>query len=394
VEENFDYYKSGDLLLLESAGFTIHTRLRQWASVSVNTGFAARVNKAGETVESESRNGLDFIVNGKERVSLKHGQKYYFKYGGYIQSLVKTGFTLMKIVSAGGDFMEVNSFPVNVGSRKDLQDHIYNIVVKVENAKKYFSGFCVNSTPQHVKGIFQSEYNPKGIIKQKKCKRSKRLSIARKCRKVGIKSDAGLLRCIIDVCYNMKPLVERATEIIREEVKVVPIKHKVRTPQLKRAQKPGTCYSLGDPHYRTFSGRNFDNFWIGDFVLTSGRDFSVHARTRKYNNASVNKKIAANLNGDIVEAKSADKFMLNRETEVDLKVGQKYKLPQGGVVHRISSHRAYYYSNGAGFLDAEYLGAGKMRYVNLIVKVPNYPQTSGACQGNMIKAIGLFKKST
>jgi len=82
--------------------------------------------------------------------------------------------------------------------------------------------------------------------------------------------------------------------------------------------------------------------------------------------------------------------MLNGDTEVKLKIGQKYKLPRGGVVERVSNNRAYYYSFNAGYLDAEYLGSGKMNYVNLIVKVPNYPETIGACQGTMLHASGLF----
>jgi len=76
--KRFDNYRVGDFLLLESAGFTIHTRLRNWHSVSVNTGFAARVNKAGETVESESRSGLHYLINGKQRLTLKHKEKYFF----------------------------------------------------------------------------------------------------------------------------------------------------------------------------------------------------------------------------------------------------------------------------------------------------------------------------
>jgi len=163
----FDYYKSGDFLLLESQGFTIHTRLKPWLGVSVNTGFAARVNKAGETIECDSGNGLDFLINGKERVTLKHNEKHYFTYGGYVESIPKSGFTLIKVVSASGDFMEVQSYK-NFGKRANMQNHIYNIVVKVQNSNKYYSGFCVNPTPQHVTGIFSHEYKFDGKPMRKK----------------------------------------------------------------------------------------------------------------------------------------------------------------------------------------------------------------------------------
>jgi len=200
-----------------------------------------------------------------------------------------------------------------------------------------------------------------------------------------------MLRCIIDSCYGIKPADEVAREIKKQEVIVAPPhKPKVVAP-IPIAKKEGVCTSLGDPHYTTFSGKLFNNYYIGDWVLVSGHGFKVHARTRKWNNAAVNKRIVAYLSGDIVEAKSSDKFRLNRETVVELKVGEKYKLPKGGLVHRISATRALYYSYQQGYLDAEYVGSGKMRYVNLIVKVPHFPETKGACQGNMVEAHGLFR---
>jgi len=189
----------------------------------------------------------------------------------------------------------------------------------------------------------------------------------------------------------MRTLEEINREKLKHEAKKEHFeKPKVVTPA-PAPEHEGTCYSLGDPHYRTFSNALFNNYWVGDFVLVSGRGFTVHARTRKWNSAAVNKRIAADLSGDIVEAKSADKFTLNGDTQIDLQVGQKFKLPKGGMVQRISANRALYYSYKEGYLDAEYIGSGKMRYVNLIVKVPNWPSTSGACVGNMVQANGLFK---
>jgi len=212
-----------------------------------------------------------------------------------------------------------------------------------------------------------------------------------RCTKAGVTSEDGLNRCTIDICYNMRSIEEVRREKLKHQVEKEKIERpRTVTPRPVQHQE-GTCYSLGDPHYRTFANKLFNNYWVGDFVLVSGHHFTVHARTRKWNAAAVNKRIAANLNGDIVEAKSADKFTLNGDTLVDLNIGQKFQLPKGGMVERISSNRALYYSYKAGYLDAEYVGSGKMRYVNLIVKVPNWPATSGACNGNMVNAHGLFK---
>jgi len=87
--KRFDFYKTGDFLLLESRGFTVHTRLRQWGGVSVNTGFAAKVNKAGETIETESKDFSEVLINGKEKLKLHDGKKHYFKFGGYVLKKIK-----------------------------------------------------------------------------------------------------------------------------------------------------------------------------------------------------------------------------------------------------------------------------------------------------------------
>jgi len=386
--QRFDYYKLGDFLLFESNSFTAHTRLKKWGGVSVNTGVAVKINKAGQTVETITGNCAELLINGKKLVTLKAGQKKYFKYGGYVKAY---SATKIKIVSSSGDYLEVESNLVNTAGNSQLQDHYFNIAVRVQNKHKYYSGFCVNKVAQHVHGLFRSEYKAGKEVVHKKCSVKKRKHFERKCVDNGITERAGLLRCIIDGCYNMKPMEEIKRELLREQSKKDKPKHgnKVRTPRPIR-QNLATCYSLGDPHYQTFNNKHFNNYWVGDFILVSGKDFTVHARTRKWNAAAVNKRIAANLNGDIIEAKSADKFTLNRDTQVDLKVGQEFKLPKGGLVKRISNNRCMYYSFEQGYLDAEFMGTGSMRYVNLIVKVPNWQSTQGACNGNMISAHGLF----
>jgi hypothetical protein len=391
--QRFDYYKLGDFLLFESRGFTVHTRLRNWGGVSVNTGFAARVNKAGETVQTESRDASELLINDK-KVTLKNNQKHYFKFGGYVS---KTG-NLLKVVSSSGDYIDVQAIPYNNNGNKKYQDHYYNIVARVANKLKYQSGFCINSTPQHVNGLFKTEYNPQKKVQKpvKKCESVKRRRIERKCRNAGIVSHRGITRCVIDVCYGIGTIAEKKAELIKDKVETKKIvKPKLVAPKPVINKRPGVCYSLGDPHYKTFSGKKFDNYFVGDWVLVKLKGLTVHSTTKRWGaRASVNKKIAAKLSGDVVIAKSSNKFLLNGETEVDLKVGQKYRLPKGGLVHRVSASRVYFYSNQRGFLDADFIGTGKNRYVNLIVNVPDYTSATGACQGNMIEAKGLFRHET
>jgi len=222
------------------------------------------------------------------------------------------------------------------------------------------------------------------------CSEERREHSERKCKEAGVSGRAGMIRCIIDVCYKMKATLEVERELNKLKLKL----HDIKKPQIvtpvAKPTKPGVCYSLGDPHYKTFTGKRYNNYWYGDWVLVKSKGFTVHARTKKYNRAAVNKKFVAKLNGDTIEASYADKFILNGNNEIDLKIGQKFRLPNGGVVHRTARNRAVYYSFERGYLDAEFLGSGSMKYINLIVNVPNYDETTGACQGNMIAAHGLF----
>jgi len=64
--QRFDYYKLGDFLLFESNSFTAHTRLKKWGGVSVNTGVAVKINKAGQTVETITGNCAELLINGKK----------------------------------------------------------------------------------------------------------------------------------------------------------------------------------------------------------------------------------------------------------------------------------------------------------------------------------------
>jgi len=108
----------------------------------------------------------------RKKIHLKVGQKHYFEFGGYVESLEGNK---LNIVSSRGDFIEVQSNPINTNGNTQLQNHYYNIVVRVKDANKYFSGFCVNKTPQHVHGLFINNYNPdKVVIKKKMFKKKKK----------------------------------------------------------------------------------------------------------------------------------------------------------------------------------------------------------------------------
>jgi hypothetical protein len=52
------------------------------------------------------------------------------------------------------------------------------------------------------------------------------------------------------------------------------------------------CYATGDPHFRMFNGRPFNNYHRGDFLLAHTHYFKVGIRTRAWNHASVTTRVS------------------------------------------------------------------------------------------------------
>jgi len=86
----------------------------------------------------------------------------------------------------------------------------------------------------------------------------------------------------------------------------------------------------------------------------------------------------------------ANKFILNHDTRVHLKIGQRFRLPNGSVVKRLSKHKVKYYTRYGSVL-ARFVRYRKNRYINLIVKVPKEAKISGECSGSKNVAHGIFK---
>jgi len=163
---------------------------------------------------------------------------------------------------------------------------------------------------------------------------------------------------------------------------------KISTPTLKKNSP--RCTLFGSSHFKSFSGKKFTNFYLGDWIVVQSKEFSVHRRVRQVNQASVTKRIALNLNGDKVETNRANKFILNHNVNVILKVGQKYRLPNGGVVRRLTKKTVKFYTT-SGSVKAHFIYHLRNKYINLSVKIPKEAKISGACSGNMSAAHGIFK---
>jgi len=208
-------------------------------------------------------------------------------------------------------------------------------------------------------------------------------------RKSGIYEIKNLRRCVIDKVYNVPSRVQKDIRKIMKKAEKKKLEiPKISTPTLKKDSPK--CKIIGGSHFKTFDGKRFTSHHLGDWTVVESKEFSVHRRARKVHHASVTKRIALNLHGDKVETKMANKFILNHDTRVHLKIGQRFRLPNGSVVKRLSKHKVKYYTRYGSVL-ARFVRYRKNRYINLIVKVPKEAKISGECSGSKNVAHGIFK---
>jgi len=154
-----------------------------------------------------------------------------------------------------------------------------------------------------------------------------------------------------------------------------------------------TCQSTGDPHYTTFSKKNFDYYTPGDWILAKSKSFIVSTRTRPWNSASVNVRLAARVNkqGELIEIKASkfDQVKINKNKIVNLPVGKKYLFYYGGNVIRNSVSQITITSSNGDILEAFTFNMGfegkknNAPYImNLFMKVSRKNIYSGLCSAS------------
>jgi len=163
------------------------------------------------------------------------------------------------------------------------------------------------------------------------------------------------------------------------------------------------CVSWGDPHFKTFFGKKFDNYQLGDYVLTKSNQLKITVRQRRWGGASVNVLFVAKINGVLVEANRPEYFTLNKKERINLKVGQSVQLQNGGKVERVEADRWFVISRKGGYVDVKFFyygGALKVgnqqyqrRYMNFVIKVPHPKKTTGFCVGKTIKSSKDFSRA-
>ncbi|KAG2387730.1 hypothetical protein C9374_001324 [Naegleria lovaniensis] len=150
------------------------------------------------------------------------------------------------------------------------------------------------------------------------------------------------------------------------------------------------CQSLGDPHFTTLNGLQYDFQGLGDYVFAKTRDgkFTVHTRTGRWGaGASVNVNAAVDLGNDRTFEYDVeqDVFYVDGE-KTEIKVGQKFKLGSG-TVERVGQTAAIVTSkNGARMTMNWYRHPqwkhqlGSSGYISLVIDMPSNVEVSqGLC---------------
>lgn len=98
--------------------------------------------------------------------------------------------------------------------------------------------------------------------------------------------------------------------------------------------------SHGDPHMLTYDGESYDFQNAGDYLLTASEDNSFYVQTQQYRISSsiaLNGGVMMNINGDLVEFRSADKKEGERMIHINGEEIQNEQsdlvLAQGGVIN-------------------------------------------------------------
>jgi hypothetical protein len=101
------------------------------------------------------------------------------------------------------------------------------------------------------------------------------------------------------------------------------------------------CYAQGDPHMRTFSGKNWDFQKEGDFLLLQNKDVKIQSRHRHWG------QTAFVITGLAVKFTDSETFVLSDDKGLEAVIGGK-AVPlknQNGLIHEFGKVKVIRKSN-------------------------------------------------
>jgi len=204
--------------------------------------------------------------------------------------------------------------------------------------------------------------------------------------------------CINRKCFNNNKGCRWTSAVVHKgcvwrDIKVC-VAGKKKLPKLTNL-----CRSSGDPHYSTFRAQRYNMYTPGDWILTKSDSFEVHTRTKTWRRASVNTEFVVKVNkeNDRVLCLTENKIYVNGKI-VRVAKGNKYTLPLGGFIQKLSTYEIKVQGEDGSFVKARFQHQGtrkrwpRPQFISMWVHSENPSETTGMCssKSDVKRARGLF----
>eukprot|EP01080_Neovahlkampfia_damariscottae_P006806 gene6806-10972_t len=251
------------------------------------------------------------------------------------------------------------------------------------------------------------------ICKHKKCRKSfarcknvgpiYTTSSEFKCSKVSVGRNKVQRQCCLVIkkckgkrCSSRKTRCKRSGKILPKGCQW---KSKKVCAGLRSTKHKGfSCKVSGDPHFETFTKKQFNSYVPGDFVLVEKPSgFTVHSRTKQWSTSSVVVKLAVKAGNTIVETINSNQFLVNKKL---LRLKKTTHETKDLLIERLSKNRVLIKSKAGDYVDIRFFNAKTVKdssrkwhqnqFLNAIVNVKSYQKASGLCMHQTKRATGLF----
>lgn len=213
-------------------------------------------------------------------------------------------------------------------------------------------------------------------------------------------------KCYIQV-HPVKPVWNgpRKCSGVNQHLSVSRVKNVIHAKcvQTRAIQAPeAVCWSTGDPHFKTYGGKPFNNYGVGDFLLAKSNDGIVEAHSRQVRMngnpaVSINSAVAVKYNGgDVFTYHAKNQMFRVNGKAIVAQVGKAIALPRGGALRRTSESVWELHAANGVRIVGHYFSNAKNTLVNLYLFAPLHLQKSftGLCASSaqLMRVGGLFRQ--
>lgn len=273
----FDFYGVGVFSLLDTSNVTVQPLHKRCGRASCNTGVAVYDKTTGEGV------------------TLQGGAKTYFKTSG------NAGGVLATPRAQTTTWTHSSGVVVTYRSFGEWANIYVKITTGALDGDTAASGLCIDKNDNNNVGATNNIYKFSSgdsytstlgtYTPDTSCTEEMQEKAALACKGAGDM----VKECIADVCatgdVGSAEIIKCGVSDIKNIKSGTSLTYTVTEPPAA-ASAAGSCYSVGDPHFRTFAGVTYDNYGTGVFLLLSTSKLELQPLHKKWGRASVNVGLA------------------------------------------------------------------------------------------------------